>query len=138
MDARSPAQTYALVFGVVLVAAGIIGFFYDASFATPAVGETPPHVFGILDVNGWHNVVHVLTGAIGLAVVGSYSGARTYALVFGVIYVLVAIWGFASPPVILGLLPVNLADNILHLLIGIAGLWAYSATSSAPAPTTTA
>ena len=136
MDARSPAQTYALVFGVVLVAAGIIGFFYEASFAYSAAAVG--HVFGILDVNGWHNLVHVLTGALGLAVVGSYSGARTYALAFGVIYVLVAIWGFATPPVILGLLPVNTGDNILHLLIGVAGLWAYSATSSAPAPTTTA
>lgn len=138
MDARSPAQTYALVFGVVLVAAGIIGFFYEASFAVPAAGGVEPHLFGILDVNGWHNVVHLLTGAVGLAVVGSYTGARTYALVFGVIYVLVAIWGFATPPVILGLLPVNTADNILHLLIGVAGLWAYSATSSSPAPSTTA
>jgi hypothetical protein len=137
MDARSPAQTYALVFGVVLVAAGIIGFFYDASFAIPVASSAP--VFGILDVNGWHNVVHVLTGALGLAVVSSWSGARTYALVFGVVYVLVAIWGFATPPVIaFGLLPVNLEDNILHLLIGIAGLWAYSATSAAPEPSTSA
>ena len=34
MAERSPAQLYALIFGVVLVAAGIMGFFYEGSFST--------------------------------------------------------------------------------------------------------
>jgi hypothetical protein len=133
MEARTSAQLYALVFGVVLVAAGIIGFFYEASFAAGAGVVTDSNAFGILAVNGWHNLIHLLTGAIGLAVVGSVSGSRTYALVLGVVYVLVAIWGFASPPAILSLVPVNVEDDILHLLIGIAGLGAYAASSSSSA-----
>ena len=75
MAERSPAQLYALIFGVVLVAAGIMGFFYEGSFST---GDDAPRdaVLGILDVNGWHNVVHILSGVIGLAVAGSYANAR--------------------------------------------------------------
>jgi hypothetical protein len=134
MESRSPAQLYALVLGVVLVAVGIIGFFYEASFATG--GEPRAAVFGAFDVNGWHNVVHLLTGVLGLAVAGSWSGARTYALALGVVYVLIAIWGFASTgETLVSLLPINTADNILHLVIGIAGFGAYAATPAAPAPT---
>ena len=47
---------------------GIIGFFYDASFDT-GTGEADD-VFGVLAVNGWHNIVHILTGALGLLVAG--------------------------------------------------------------------
>jgi hypothetical protein len=137
MESRSPSQVYALIFGVVLVAAGILGFFYDASFAVG--GALQSHaVLGILAVNGWHNLVHILTGAIGLAVVASYSGARTYALLLGVVYVAIAIWGFLSAGSLIGVVPINVEDDILHLLIGVAGLGAYAATPSAPAPTTTA
>jgi uncharacterized protein DUF4383 len=141
-SARSPAQLYALIFGVVLVAAGILGFFYEASFA---IGSSlaSNDVLGILAVNGWHNLIHILTGAIGLAVAGSYGGARAYALIFGVVYVIVAILGFISfggggTESILQLVPVNTEDNILHLLIGVAGLGAYTATPSVQAPSTSA
>ena len=64
MENRSPAQVYALVFGITLVAAGILGFFYNASFAV-GDGLERDAVFGLLDVNGWHNVVHLATGALG-------------------------------------------------------------------------
>ena len=79
MQDRSPAQLYALVFGLVLVAAGILGFFYEASFATgddTLSTDDREAVLGLLDVNGWHNVVHILSGVVGLAVAGSYANAR--------------------------------------------------------------
>jgi hypothetical protein len=131
MAGKSPAQIYALVFGAVLVIAGIIGFFYSAAFGTP--GETEA-VLGILAVNGWHNVVHIVTGALGLLAAGY--AARTYAIGLGIVYIVVAIWGFAigSGESILGFIPVNTEDNVLHALIGIAGVAAYFA--SAPKPTT--
>ena len=95
MRDKSPAQTYALVFGLVLVAAGVLGFFYETSFATgDATLVERDAVLGLLDVNGWHNVVHVASGVLGLAVVGSYSNARLYALGFGAVYIVVAILGF--------------------------------------------
>jgi hypothetical protein len=137
---RSPAQLYALVFGAVLVAAGILGFFYEASFA---VGDETLRereaVLGILDVNGWHNVVHLASGALGLAVAGSYGGARAYALGLGAVYIVITILGFAygDGDSIFSLIPINTEDNILHLLIGIAGIGAGLATPAQPAPTTT-
>ena len=131
---RTPAQLYALVFGATLVLAGIVGWFYSADFGSP--GEVDG-VFGILDVNAWHNIVHLATGALGLLALG-YTAARSYALGLGAVYVLVAIWGFAvgDGDQILSIIPVNTEDNVLHLLIGIAGLGAYAATPAAAKPTT--
>jgi Domain of unknown function (DUF4383) len=141
MSERSPAQLYALIFGLVLVAAGIVGFFYEASFATgdDTLVERDA-VLGILDVNGWHNVVHIASGLVGLAVAGSYANARLYALGLGAVYILVTILGFiyGDGDSIFKLIPVNTEDNILHLLIGIAGIGAGMATPAEPAPTTTA
>ena len=91
-------------------------------------------MFGILAVNGWHNVVHLLTGLLGLAAVGY--AAREYALGLGLVYLVVAIWGFiiGSGESILTIVPVNTEDNILHLLLGLAGLGAGAATpAGAPA-----
>jgi hypothetical protein len=129
MEERSPAQVYALVIGLTLVVAGIVGFFYSASFAT-GDGTERDAVLGILDVNGWHNVVHIATGAIGLAVAASYGGARGYALGLGAVYLLVALLGFiaGNGDEIFNLIPVNTEDNFLHLLIGIAGVAAGLAT----------
>src|SRR5688500_3870486 len=84
MNKRSPAQVYALVIGIVLVAAGILGFFYEASFSTGDDTLTDRDaVLGILDVNGWHNLVHILSGVGGLAVAGSLTNARHAALGIG-------------------------------------------------------
>jgi Domain of unknown function (DUF4383) len=139
MQGRSPAQLYALVIGVTLVAAGILGFFYNADFGT-GDGTDRDAVLGILDVNGWHNVVHIVTGALGLAVAASYGGSRGYALGLGAVYLLVALLGFIAGDgdEIFNLIPVNTEDNVLHLLLGIAGVAAGLATPTQPAPTTTA
>src|SRR3954452_25301378 len=126
MADRTPAQIYALVFGAVLVLAGIIGFFYSSAFGSP--GDTDA-VFGILNVNGWHNVVHIVTGALGLAALGY--AARAYAGGLGLVYAVVAIWGFiiGDGDSILGFIPVNTEDNVLHALIAVAGLAAYAASA---------
>jgi hypothetical protein len=139
MEHSSPARLYAGVVGATLVVAGIIGFFYSADFGSPGDVDA---VFGILDVNGWHNVVHILTGALGLLAfsAGLYA-ARQYALALGVVYLVVAIWGFVvgDGDQILGMIPVNTEDNILHVLLGVAGLGAGLASSevehTAPART---
>jgi hypothetical protein len=135
MDERSPAQLYALIFGVVLVAAGIIGFFYSAAFGSPGKVDA---VLGILDVNAWHNIVHIATGALGLlAFAGGYDYARKYAFGLGAVYIVVAIWGFiiGDGASILGFIPVNTEDNFLHLFIGIAGIGAGLATPATHSPT---
>jgi hypothetical protein len=89
-------------------------------------------------VNGWHNVVHIATGVLGLVAAGSYASARSYAIGFGIVYVIVAIWGFivGDGNSILSIIPVNTEDNILHLLIGISGIAAGMATPAVADPTT--
>jgi hypothetical protein len=130
---RSPAQNYALVIGAALTIAGIVGFFYSSSFGKP--GHTDA-VLGVLDVNGWHNLVHLLTGLAGLAVARSYSGARRYAIWFGALYAAIAIYGFAlgDGESIFGIVPVNSEDNVLHSLLALAGLAAGLGTSPVPRP----
>ena len=134
-QSRTPAQLYALVVGATLVVAGIIGFFYNSTFTNDK--SVHDDVFGILAVNGWHNVVHILTGALGLLALGY--AARLYAGGLGVVYIVVAIWGFiiGSGDSILSIVPVNTEDNILHVLIALLGLGAYAASGETrPARTT--
>jgi hypothetical protein len=132
MEESSPARLYCLLVGAVLVIAGIIGFFYESSFATgDSIRESD--VFGILSVNGWHNVVHLGVGALLLAAAGS--AARPAALFVGVLYLVLCILGFiatgnggidfiAENDTLLKAVPVNNEDNVLHLVLGIAGVGA--------------
>jgi hypothetical protein len=120
----TPASLYAGLIGSVLVIAGVIGFFYSASFGSPGSVDA---VFGVLDVNAWHNIVHILTGAVGvLAFVSGPRAARMYALVFGAIYIVVALWGFiiGGGESILGFIPINDEDNVLHTVLGLLGVGA--------------
>jgi hypothetical protein len=125
MDGPSPARLYATLIGGLLVVVGIVGFFYSASFGAP--GEVDD-VFGLLAVNAWHNIVHVLTGAIGL-LVARYA-ARQYALWLGIAYIAIATWGFilGDNASILSFLPVDTADDFLHLALGLLGVAAALAT----------
>jgi hypothetical protein len=128
MEASSPAKLYATLVGAALTIAGIAGFFYSASFGSPGSVDD---AFGILAVNGWHNVFHLTSGLVGLAAAGY--AARQYALGFGLLYIVVAIWGFViGSEEILGIIPVNTEDNILHLILGLTGVAAGAAT---PVPT---
>jgi hypothetical protein len=130
---RNAARLYAGVVGAVLVGAGIIGFFYSSSFGSP--GDVDP-VFGILDINGWHNLFHIATGVLGLLAynAGAYA-SRQYALILGVVYAAVAVWGFVvgDGGAILDIVPVNTEDNVLHALLGVGGLAAAYATPGAAA-----
>jgi hypothetical protein len=136
MEESSPAQLYCLLVGAVLVIAGIIGFFYESSFATGDSIRTDD-VFGILSVNGWHNVVHIAIGALLLAAAGS--AARGAALFVGVLYIALCILGFiatsnsgigfvAENDTLIKLVPVNNEDNVLHLILGITGVIAFYAS----------
>jgi hypothetical protein len=131
-DTYTPASLYAGLIGAVLVVAGILGFFYSSSFGDP--GEVDA-VLGVLDVNAWHNIVHLLSGALGvLAFMSGRAASRTYALAFGAIYIVVAIWGFAigSGDSILGFIPVNTEDSVLHAILGVLGIATYAASDPGP------
>lgn len=125
MEAPSPARLYAALTGALLVIIGILGFFYSASFGTP--GEVD-EMLGAFDVNGWLNVIHIGLGALGLLVAGF--AARSYALWLGLLLVVLAAWGFVNgaDDAILGFIPCNFGDNMLHLVLGTLGLAAAVAT----------
>ena len=132
-EANTPARLYAGLVGGVLVIAGIIGFFYSASFGSPGNVD---EVFGILGVNGWHNLVHIATGLLGvLAFSAGARVSRTYALAIGVVYIIVAAWGFiiGSGESILGFIPINTEDSVLHLILGVLGIGAGLASPAIPA-----
>ncbi len=124
-DSESPARLYATVVGAVLTIAGIAGFFYNGHFGSGGDvfgNDTSVKVLGVFAVNGWHNVLHLVTGALGLVAAGY--AARAYALGIGAIYVAIAVWGFVigSGESILSIVPVNTADNLLHAALGVLGI----------------
>jgi len=130
----TPAQWYCLLAGAALLLAGIFGFIADASFDTGASGDSNPggNANGMLqgdsflgfEVNGWHNVVHILSGIVLLAAFRRRPAAKTVALAFGVVYGLVTIIGLIDGNDVLGIIPVNAADNVLHLLLSLVGILA--------------
>ncbi len=131
MNEATPARLYATLVGGALVVAGILGFFYSSGFGTgKALGRESEEVLGILAVNGWHNLVHIATGLMGLAA-AAYA-ARTYALALGLAYLLISVWGFLVVDdgfgALLSTIPVNTEDNLFHLILGLTGLAAGAAT----------
>jgi hypothetical protein len=122
MQGKTLAQVYALSLGVVLVLVGLLGFLVEPSFG---IGDSARRGTLIaFDINGWHNVVHVLSGVAGIALAGTAAKARLYCIGYGVVYVLVTILGFVvgDGGLLLSLIPINTADNLLHLVIALTGI----------------
>jgi hypothetical protein len=88
MEPPSPARLFATLAGAGLVIYGVVGFFYDSSFARP---DDLREALGLLSVNGWANSFHILTGAVGLLLAGFAS--RRYAIWLTAMYVAVAVLG---------------------------------------------
>ena len=122
---RSAAQWFCIVVGATIVVVGLLGFLAEATFDTSA-GSDPGAVDGenfiLFEVNGWHNVVHIASGLFLLALAGKHRTARTAALAFGGIYAVVMVIGLIDGHDVLGLIPVNPADNVLHILLTVAAL----------------
>jgi hypothetical protein len=128
----TPAQGYCLAAGAVLLLIGILGFLADASFDTS--GTTDADVRGNADgqlqgdgflgfeVNGWHNVVHLLSGLVLLAAFRRRGPAKAVALGFGVVYGIVAIIGLIDGNDVLGIIPINAADSVLHIALAALGI----------------
>lgn len=119
-DHKTPAQLYSLLFGATLLLAGIVGFLVESNFDFGNGVQGDELI--IFEVNGTHNLVHLASGLVGLALARSAAGARAFALGFGAVYLLVAIIGFADGSDVLNLIPINQSDNFLHLAISLTGL----------------
>lgn len=108
-------RTVTLAYGVVFLVVGVLGF-------VPGVTAGGEYLLGIFGVNALHNAVHLLFGVLG--VVAAFTGrSRSYLRGVGVIYLLLGVLGFipglyAGDEMLLGLVHINLADNLLHLALG--------------------
>ena len=114
-------KTAALVFGVFFIIAGIGGFVPGLA---PAMGDGRM-LFGVFMVGPVHNFIHLASGAAALFCAFAGAGAaRKYFQIFGVVYLLVALIGFAygnSP--IMGVMEHNTADIGLHIVIAAVALY---------------
>jgi hypothetical protein len=98
------ADLLAKIFAFVFIVVGIVGF-----IPNPLVSET-----GVFQVNGAHNLIHIVTGLLFLA--GAYIGQSAWTIRgIAVLYAIVAIIGFAIPDnMLLGAVAMNMADRWLH------------------------
>jgi Domain of unknown function (DUF4383) len=118
--ARTPAQWYCLLAGLVLLIAGAFGFIADASFDT-GNGVQGGSFLGF-EVNGIHNLIHLASGGLLLYASRNRSTAKAVAIAFGATYGLVAVIGLIDRDDVLGIIPINSADNVLHVGLALVGL----------------
>ncbi len=126
---RTPAQWYCLLLGIALIAAGALGFLVNGSFDEAQLGldfDDGEFINGDLllglEVNGWHNIVHLASGVVLLLAAAARGSAKTVALAFALVYAAVTVLGFIDGDDVLGLIPVNTADNLLHTAITAVGV----------------
>lgn len=122
------AKKVSMLFGVVFVIVGLLGF-----VSNPIVGRE-----GFFMTDVMHDIVHILVGVIMLVASGKGEGAAVMSLkVFGVIYLLLAILGFLMPGAkLIGILSANTADHVLHLVLGVVLLGAAMMNKGGSAPAT--
>jgi hypothetical protein len=97
------------ILGAVLLVMGILGFFMDSP------------LLGLFEVDLNHNIVHAVSGIVGLLTASQWGRARLFLIIFGLVYGAVAVIGLATGGVF-DLIAINQADNFLHLGIAAACL----------------
>jgi uncharacterized protein DUF4383 len=109
------AKTVCKVLGVVFVLVGLCGF-------------VKPDLLGA-HFSSAHNLVHIVSGIIALyfGFAGTLSGAKTFALVFGVVYLALGVLGLAigtgeDRMWMVGPLHFGKSDHAIHVLLGIVFL----------------
>jgi hypothetical protein len=118
-------QRVAQVFGVVFLLIGLVGLFYSRTMEMYML-------FGMFPVNVLHNIVHLLFGIWGIMAAKSFAGAKSYAQITGVLYLVLTVLGFVTPDGF-GLIPMGGADIGLHAVIGIVlAYFGFTARETAP------
>ena len=114
---RTAAQWAALIFGIVFIAVALLGF-VSGGMTMESDPARAPHLIGMFPVNLLHNVVHLAFGIAGLVFARTFSGARGYLIVSGVIYLLLSIYGLIiDHDTAANFVPIDSADNWLHLVL---------------------
>jgi hypothetical protein len=122
--ARTNVQKAAAIVGVVFLLVGVLGFipgittnFGDLSLAGH---HSDARLFGLFQVSILHNIVHLLFGITGLALARTAAQARTYLVYGGAIYLVLFVYGLiVGQESAANFVPVNTADDFLHLILGI-------------------
>jgi hypothetical protein len=114
------AQSLCKAAGLVFLIVGVAGF-------------AVPNLFGF-HLTPIHNVIHIATGAVAayLGFAGTYAASKTFCVLFGAVYLLLGIAGFAAPGLIASVIghpgPVTSADlmvdNVFHAVVGLVFLGA--------------
>ena len=119
MRDRTPVQSVASLVGLVFLLVGILGFipgitthYSDLAFAGHDSGAK---LLGIFQTSVLHNIVHIAFG-VGILMAKTPEGARTYLIGGGIAYLAVWLIGVIGG---LDWLPVNAADNWLHIVLGV-------------------
>jgi uncharacterized protein DUF4383 len=127
MGRRSTVQAVALVFGVIYLAAGVLGFF---PFVGGSFTQTSSALLGLFKINLLHNLVHVVIGIAGIAAASSIVNSRMFCQIVGVVLLVLGVLGiFTAEP--LGLLYIAGPDIALHLVSGaVLAYFGFAATVS--------
>ena len=117
-------RTMAAVVGAVFLLVGILGFIpgITSQYNTMELlgNKSDAHLLGIFEVSVLHNVVHLLFGVAGLAMAKATKSATTYLIGGGIIYLVLAAYGFlVADNNAANFVPVNTADDLLHLVLGV-------------------
>ncbi len=115
------------VVGAVFLLVGVLGFIpgitTDYDTLQFAGHESEAKLLGLFQVSILHNIVHLLFGVAGLAMAKTVSSATTYLVGGGVIYLVLAVYGVVVGQHSAGnFVPLNGADDVLHLFLGLGML----------------
>src|ERR1700757_539443 len=113
-------KTLAILFGLVFLVIGILGFVPAATHEVNGM----PMLLGIFHVNTAHNIVHLASGVVFLLCGMAGAGpSRTFFKIFGIVYALVAVLGFyyGDAPLV-GIISSNTANTWLHVVLAVAML----------------
>lgn len=104
----------AILFGILFIFGGVAGF-------VPMFMKDDL-LLGYFMVNQMHNLIYIVTGVLAIMAATSYRSAKLFFCLFGLLYTAIGVWGFwANGDLII--MQVNLADNILHLLVGVLAMY---------------
>ena len=128
--ARTVAQTFALAFGIVYLAVGLVGFAvtgFDGFFA-----QSFNEKLIVFPLNPAHNIVHLLIGAAWVASARTHATAKTANLAIGAAYLLVFVLGLFGALKWLAIDSGFNGDQVLHLVTGALGVYVGTAGAEAP------
>ncbi|MEO3747759.1 DUF4383 domain-containing protein [Plantactinospora sp. B5E13] len=124
-SAKTPISTAAVTVAFVFLALGVLGFIPDVTTnfddLEMAARNSEAHLFGVFRVSMLHNLIHLATGVVGLALARTATGSRVFLVGGGAVYLVLWVYGLAiDQDSTANFIPVNSADNWLHLGLGVA------------------